>query len=87
MAQATPSPSSEAPEKDVHRSAPELVRPGDWIEVAGMRGADPRRGEVLEVIGPPGHVHFKVRWDEKHESLFYPAERGYIVHAGNAPQR
>jgi len=65
---------------DERRAAPELARPGDWIEVEGTRGSNPRRGEVLEVLGAPGHVHFRVRWDEQHDSLFYPEER-YIVHA------
>jgi hypothetical protein len=68
------------------RSIPQLAQPGDWIEVDGTRGAGPRRGQILEVVGFPEHVHFRVRWDEKHESLFYPAERGCIVHVG-APGR
>ena len=58
------------------------MRPGDWIEVDGTRGAGPRRGEVLAVLGAGEHIHFRVRWDEKHESLFYPAERGWIAHPG-----
>ncbi len=64
------------------RDAPERVRPGDWIEVEGTRGADPRRGEIVAVVGAGQHTHFRVRWDEKHESLFYPGTGGYIVHAG-----
>jgi len=65
-----------------HRAAPELAQPGDWIEVEGTRGAGPRRGEILAVLGSPDHTHFRVRWDEKHESLLYPADGGCIVHAG-----
>ena len=68
---------------DSRRIRPELARPGDWIEVAATGGADPRRGEIAEVLGAAGHVHFRVRWDEDHESLFYPADRGFIVHAGH----
>ena len=64
-----------------HRAGPEFVEPGDWIEVDGTLGAGPRRGEVLAVLGTAGHIHFRVRWDEQHESLFYPEERGWIVHA------
>jgi len=72
------------PQQEGHgrRAAPELVQPGDWIEVQGTRGAGPRRGEILAVIGSGPHIHFRVRWDEKHTSLFYPAERGWIAHAG-----
>jgi hypothetical protein len=53
---------------------------GDWLEVNGLPGWPPRRGEIVEVLGPPGHVHFRVRWDEKHESLFYPSSGAAIVH-------
>jgi len=39
-----------------------------------------RRGQVLEVLGAAGHTHFRVRWDEEHESLFYPTDGAMIVH-------
>jgi len=57
------------------------AQPGDWVEVDGIRGAGPRRGEVLAVLGSAEHPHLRVRWDEKHESLLYPADGGCIVHA------
>lgn len=48
--------------------------PHDVIEVTGRRVGDvPRTGEILEVLGDPGHAHYRVRWDDEHESLFYPA--------------
>jgi hypothetical protein len=53
---------------------------GDWIEVAGAREGSPRRGEILEVLGAGHHTHFRVRWDEEHESLFYPGTDHFIVH-------
>ena len=33
-------------------------------------------------------AHFRVRWDEEHISLFYPAERGFVVrpHAAGETQ-
>ena len=55
---------------------------GDWLEVAGLPGRPPRRGQVIEVLGREGHEHYRVRWDEKHESLFYPTEGVHIVHPG-----
>lgn len=55
---------------------------GDWIEVNGIPGYPPRRGEVLEVFGHPGHEHYRVRWDEKHESLHFPAQGTTIIHHG-----
>lgn len=37
-------------------------RAGDWLEVNGIPGYPPRRGEILEVLGHPGHEHYRVRW-------------------------
>lgn len=54
---------------------------GDWIEVDGTGGASPRRGLILAVLGSGPHERFRVRWDEQHESLFYPAEQGFAIHA------
>jgi hypothetical protein len=54
---------------------------GDWLKVDATGEWSPRRGVILEVLGTGAHMHFRVRWDEQHVSLFYPAERGYIVHA------
>jgi hypothetical protein len=53
---------------------------GDWLEVEGASGYASRRGQIVEILGRPGHVHFRVRWDEEHESIVYPAEHGAIVH-------
>lgn len=78
--------STGAARRDDHRP-PAEARVGDWIEVDGTRGASPRRGVILEVLGAGVHEHFRVRWDEQHESLFYPAERGFVIHAASRPQR
>ena len=49
------------------------TRPGDVIVIEGNRvGAGRRVGEVVEVLGEAKHTHYKVRWDDGHESLFYP---------------
>lgn len=34
----------------------------------------------MEVLGAAGHPHFRVRWDEGHESIVYPADHEAIVH-------
>ena len=52
---------------------PLRARAGDWLEVHGPAGKPSRCGQVLEVLGRAGHEHYRVRWDEKHESIFYPA--------------
>ncbi len=47
---------------------------GDWIEVDAVGGGPSRRGQIVEVLGPPGHQHYRVRWDEDHETLHFPAQ-------------
>lgn len=59
------------------------TRAGDWIECRGVHRQAPRRGEIIEVLGHDGHEHYRVRWDEKHESIVYPAD-GVIVTPGPA---
>ena len=54
------------------------VRPGDWVEAHGLPGRPSRRGQIIEVLGHPGHHHYRVRWDEQHESILFPAD-GVIV--------
>jgi Ala-tRNA(Pro) deacylase len=51
------------------------VSPGDVVEVVGRRVGDRRRtGEILAVLGTPDHPHYRVRWDDRHESILYPGE-------------
>ena len=51
---------------------------GDWIEVRGLHGQPARRGHIIELLGHNEHQHYRVRWDEQHESIVYPAD-GVIV--------
>jgi hypothetical protein len=55
-----------------------LGQAGDWVVAHGFRGSPDRRGEILEVLGGPGHEHYRVKWDEEHESLLYPAD-GVVI--------
>ena len=55
-----------------------MARVGDWIEARGLHGQPSRRGEIVELLGAAGHEHYRVRWDEKHESIVYPAD-GVII--------
>lgn len=60
--------------------------PGALIEVHGHRqGEAPRTGEILEVLGAPDHVHYRVRWEDGHESLFYPGSDARVRPAGPTP--
>ncbi len=55
---------------------------GDTIDVNARQGAPSRRGTITEVLGVGEHEHYKVRWDEEHESLFFPGsgEGVHVVH-------
>ena len=50
------------------------ARAGDWIQVHMIGGGTARRGQILEVLGRSGHEHYRVRWDEGHESIHFPTE-------------
>ena len=36
--------------------------------------------QIVEVLGTGEHIHFRVRWDDEHESLLYPTEGAAILH-------
>jgi hypothetical protein len=52
---------------------------GDWIEARGIYGQPPRRGEIVELLGHDRHERYRVRWDERHESIVYPADGVVII--------
>ncbi len=59
----------------------EPAQVGDVIEITGHAVGDaPRTAEILEVIGEPGHEHFRVRWEDGHESIFFPGEDAVVRH-------
>jgi len=61
------------PRKRFHAKA------GDVVAVHGHHSGERERlGEILEVLGPPDRVHFRVRWDDDHESIFYPGNDASI---------
>jgi Domain of unknown function (DUF1918) len=31
-------------------------------------------GLIVEILGAPGHEHYRVRWIDDHESIYYPAD-------------
>ncbi len=50
-----------------------MPRSGDTIEVARRHpGSSRATGEILEVLDPGAHEHYRVRWADGHESVFYP---------------
>ena len=49
------------------------ARTGDQIIVeSAVLDSPRRRGEVLEVIGEGARQHYHVRWDDGHESVYFP---------------
>ena len=52
---------------------------GEWLEVRDITGGAARRGQILSVIGKPGHTRYRVRWDEQHESIVYPADGVSVI--------
>jgi len=66
-----------------HAQASPQARVGDLVIVEGHRIGEARRtGEILEVLGTAGHAHYRVRWDDEHESVFYPSNDATIQPAG-----
>ncbi len=59
------------------------ARVGDWVQARGLPGYPSRQGQIIELLGADGHEHFRVRWDEKHESILYPSDGVIILHHGD----
>jgi len=61
----------EAMTKSVHGTPPQV---GDEIVITGHAVGDaPRTAVILEVLGEPERQRFRVRWEDDHESIFFPA--------------
>ncbi len=57
------------------------ARVGDAVEVKGLPGKPAKQGQIVEVLGAGEHVHFRVRWEDEHESLLFPTtEEGTLIH-------
>jgi hypothetical protein len=59
---------------------------GDRIVVESTHIGHPRRqGEVVEVVsGGGGHEHYRVRWDDGHESTYFASSDCHVVATGEA---
>ena len=56
--------------------------PGDHIVIETATLDTPRRsGEVLEVIGQGERRHYRVRWQDGHESVYFPGPDARVVPA------
>lgn len=46
---------------------------GDRVIVESKRtGRSAREGEIVEVLGSGEAIHYRVRWDDGHESILLP---------------
>jgi hypothetical protein len=55
------------------------AKPGDELVIDSVTGEPKREGEILEVETRGGVVHYRVRWDDGHESTFFPGSTTHIV--------
>jgi gamma-F420-2:alpha-L-glutamate ligase len=54
-------------------------RAGDEIVITGHAVGDaPRTALIMDVLGEPGHERFHVRWEDGHESIYFPADDAVI---------
>ncbi len=54
---------------------------GDRITVKGRHQGDgERHGEVIQVDGPDGAPPYLIRWEDGHDSLFFPSSDAEIAH-------
>ena len=53
---------------------------GDQIVIETSTLAAPlRRGEVVEVIGQGEHEHYRMRWEDGHESVYFPGPDAHVL--------
>jgi hypothetical protein len=61
---------------------------GDIVEVTGHQVGEGRRtGEIVEVLGDSSRPHFRVRWADGVESIFYPSTDATIRSPRRAKSR
>lgn len=54
---------------------------GDVLVIAGHRVGDAQQlAEILQVLGEPGHEHFRVRWEDGRETTIYPGSDAVVRH-------
>ena len=54
---------------------------GDQLVIDSTEvGMPPRTGTIVEVLGEPGSEHYRVRWSDGHESVFFPGSSAHTVH-------
>ena len=55
---------------------------GDKLIIESNRvGTSRKTGTVTEVLGREGAHHYRVRWDDGKESIFFPSSDASVEHA------
>ena len=63
-------------------------RPGTRSSITGHSVGDaPKTAVILEVLGDAGHERFRVRWEDGHESIFFPADDAVIHRPKPKPRK
>jgi len=56
------------------------AKTGDRIVVDSTHVGQPRRqGQIVEVVPDVGGEHYRVRWDDGHESIYFPSCDAHVV--------
>jgi len=56
------------------------AKTGDRIVVDGAKvGQARRQGEVVEVLSAQARQHYRVRWADGHESVYFPSSDAHVV--------
>jgi hypothetical protein len=56
---------------------------GDRLVVESERAGQPdREGEIVEVLEGAAEVHYRVRWQDGHESVFFPTAGCAVIKQG-----
>jgi hypothetical protein len=54
---------------------------GDHIIVRSKQvGVGERSGEIIEILTSPAGKHYRVRWDDDHETTFFPSSDATVEH-------
>jgi hypothetical protein len=57
---------------------------GDQVIIEGPKvGVPPRTGEIIEVRSGAGGKHYRVRWDDDRETIFFPSSDARIERPEN----
>jgi [lysine-biosynthesis-protein LysW]--L-2-aminoadipate ligase len=64
------------------------AKAGDEISITGHAVGDaPKTAIILEVLGESGRERFRVRWEDGHESIFFPGEDAVVVRPAKRPAK